>query len=154
MNEIAATPVDAAPMPRFTGLLVALWAGSLWTICGVIAPTLFAVLDDRTLAGQLAGRFFDLASLIGVVVGVLLLALTLTGRYALPGRFGRLIVAFTAALPALSELTLSPLMQQARASGDMARFGMLHGVSAGIFMIACAGAVAVVWNFFQPAARR
>jgi len=149
--DIAALPAGTAAMPRFTGIVVALWAGSLWTICGLVAPTLFAMLDDRALAGRLAGRFFDLATLIGVAAGAILLALTFTARYVLPGRYGRLLVGLTAGLPALSELILSPLMEQARAAGDMARFGMLHGLAAAVFMIACAGAVAVVWNFTRPA---
>jgi hypothetical protein len=149
-----ALPAAGAAMPRFTGIVVALWAGSLWTICGLIAPTLFAVLDDRALAGRLAGRFFDMAMFIGVTAGALLLALTVTGRYRVPGRYGRLLVGVTAGLPALSKLTLSPLMEQAREAGDTARFGMLHGIAAALFMVACAGAVGVVWNFTRPASSR
>jgi hypothetical protein len=152
--RVAAVPVNSTAMPRFTGIVVTLWAGSLWTICGLVAPTLFALLEDRSLAGRLAARFFDLVTLIGVAAGVLLLALTFTGRYVLPGRHGRLLVASTASLPALSELLLSPLMEQARASGNMARFGMLHGIAAAVFMIACGGALLVVWNFTRPAGSR
>jgi len=145
---------EAAAMPRFTGIVLAFWAGSLWTICGVVAPTLFALLDDRSLAGRLAGRFFDLATLIGVVCAVILFAPTLlqsssTRRYVMPGRYTRLLVLVTAGLPVLSKVALSPLMEQARAAGNMARFGALHGAAAGLFMLACAAALAVVWNFSQ-----
>jgi hypothetical protein len=147
---IAALPRSRTVMPRFTGIVVTLWAGSLWTVCGLVAPTLFAMLEDRTLAGRLAARFFDLVTLIGIAAGAILLALSFTGRYVLPGRHGKLLVALTAGLPALSELLLSPLMEQARAAGNMARFGMLHGIAAAVFMIACGGAVLVVWNFTRP----
>ena len=40
--DMAAASHGSAAMPRFTGLVVAFWAGSLWTICGLIAPSLFA----------------------------------------------------------------------------------------------------------------
>jgi hypothetical protein len=147
--ELAAVPASAAPMPRFTGLVLAFWAGSLWSICGLVAPTLFAVLDDRAVAGRLAARFFDMAMLIGALAGGLLLILTVSGRYYLPGRYSRALVLLTAGLPVLSKLALSPLLEQARAAGDTARFGMLHGISATLFLIACAGAVGLVWNFSQ-----
>ncbi|MES2016126.1 MAG: DUF4149 domain-containing protein, partial [Pseudomonadota bacterium] len=39
-------------------LLITLWAGSLWTIGYVVAPTLFATLHDRVLAGVIAGSMF------------------------------------------------------------------------------------------------
>jgi hypothetical protein len=42
-------------------------------------------------------------------------------------------------------------MEQARSAGNMARFGMLHGVAAGLFMIACATALLLVWTFNRPA---
>lgn len=137
-------------MPRFTSIVMAFWAGSLWCICGVVAPTLFAVLEERALAGQLAGRFFDLATLIGVIAAALVLAPTF-GRYVMPGRYTRWLVVITAALPVLSKLALSPLMEQARVAGNMARFGALHGAAAGLFMLACASALGMVWSFSSRA---
>jgi hypothetical protein len=133
-------------MPRFTSIVLAFWAGSLWCICGVVAPTLFALLEDRTLAGRLAGRCFDLATLIGVLSAVLVFAPTI-GRYVMPGRYTRWLVSITAGLPVLSKLALSPLMEQARVAGNMTRFGALHGAAAGLFMLACVSALGMVWSF-------
>jgi hypothetical protein len=137
-------------MPRFTNIVLAFWAGSLWCICGVVAPTLFALLEDRSLAGRLAGRFFDLATLIGVISAAVVIAPTL-GRYVMPGRYTRWLVLITAGLPVLSKLALSPFMEQARVAGNMARFGALHGAAAGLFMLACATALGLVWSFSQRA---
>ena len=83
---------EAAPMPRFTGIVLAFWAGSLWSICAVVAPTLFA-LEDRSSAGRLAARFFDTVTLIGVICALILFAPTL-GRYAMPGRLTRARLRF------------------------------------------------------------
>jgi hypothetical protein len=39
---------------------VTLWVGGLWAIGFLVAPSLFHALDDRALAGDLAGRFLTL----------------------------------------------------------------------------------------------
>ena len=39
-------------------ILLTLWVGSLWAIGYIAAPTLFATLEDRALAGTLAGAMF------------------------------------------------------------------------------------------------
>ena len=43
------------------------------------------------------------------------------------------------------------MMDAARAANDMARFGMLHGVSAVLFLAACLGALALVLELNRPA---
>ena len=55
--------------------LVTLWAGSLWTVCGIVAPQLFATLPERRLAGQMAARLFHIETWLGVVAAILLIAL-------------------------------------------------------------------------------
>lgn len=138
-------------MSRLTALLITLWAGSLWTICGLVAPTLFAVLDDRHAAGQLAATFFFAETVIGMVIGSVLIAMNLARKVALPG-IAPVIV--TAGFPLGSHLILGPLMDQARAAGDMSRFGILHGIAGACFLIACAGAFVLVWKFNRPTERR
>lgn len=135
-------------MERFASLLVTFWAGSLWTICALVAPTLFRLLDERRLAGQLAAAFFDALTWIGVAVAAVLLAMSLAGRLPL---LSRALVLTTAGLPLASRLILGPLMDQARAAGDMTRFGILHGVAGGCFLIACVSAAVLVWKFSRPA---
>lgn len=135
-------------MSRLAAVLLAFWAGSLWTICGIVAPSLFAVLDDRRVAGQLAGRFFLIETWIGAIVGALLIGLNLSGKLGLPAR-GWVIAA--AALPVASHLILGPMMDRAREAGDMARFGVLHGIAGVCFLVACVAMLVVVWKFSRPA---
>ena len=134
-------------MARVATILIAFWAGSLWTICGIVAPSLFAVLDDRRIAGQLAGRFFLIETWIGAAVGALLIGFHLTGRLALPGRRW---IAVAAVAPLASHFILGPMMDRARAAGDMARFGVLHGIAGGCFLVACVAMLIVVWKL-RPA---
>ena len=51
---------------RFFQLLATVWCGSLWTIGYIVAPTLFAMLEDRQLAGSIAGRLFHAEAWIGL----------------------------------------------------------------------------------------
>ena len=134
---------------RLAGLLLALWAGSLITICALVAPTLFALLDRRA-AGQVAAQLFFSATIIGVVVAIAIIVASRVRLVALPR--STLIATLVGSLaPLSSELVLGPLMQAARTAGDMARFGALHGVSALLFGVACIAALVAFWTFNRPA---
>jgi hypothetical protein len=73
-------------------------------------------------------------------------------RKALAARVGPpWLIAATAAAPLVSELVLSRMMAAARAANDMTRFGLLHGVSAVLFVAAALGALVLVVRFSRPA---
>jgi hypothetical protein len=134
---------------RCLTLLAGLWAGSLLTVCAIAAPTAFAVLDDRRMAGMVAGRLFEIATWLGVAFGVAIALLLYAGRRRV-ARLDASLVALTAGAPLASELAVGPLMQSARAAGDMARFGALHGVSALLFGLACLAAFVLAWRVSRP----
>lgn len=135
---------------RVTGLVLSLWAGSLLTVCALAAPTAFAVVD-RQSAGRLAAQLFLSETIIGVCVAVIVLLAKRVGKFELP-RGVRAAMAVGAVAPLVSESVLGPLMQSARAAGDMARFGALHGVSALLFGIACVASLIAAWRFTRPEA--
>lgn len=136
----------AASLLQFgSAFLVTLWAGSLWTICVIVAPTLFATLPERRLAGQVAARLFHIETWLGVTVAILLIA-GLVARQALAaGKATLWLILLTAGAPLASELILGPMMDTARAANDMSRFGLLHGISAVLFFTACLSALALLW---------
>lgn len=135
-------------LSRLCVLLLTLWAGSLWAVCGIVAPTLFALLDDRRIAGQLATRFFLIETWMGALIAGALLVLSLTRKLVLPARTW---IATAAALPLFSHLAIGPLMSRARAAGDMAQFAWLHGVSAACFLAAAVCLAVAVWKINRPA---
>lgn len=51
---------------RLALLVTTAWVGALWTVGYLVAPVLFNTLEDRQLAGALAGRMFTLVAYIGV----------------------------------------------------------------------------------------
>ena len=124
-------------------MLLTLWAGSLWTICGIVAPTLFAVVD-RTIAGAVVGRFFATAAWLGLGIAAALMLMMRVRLWRSKRVMPLLIVAASA--PVVSELVLGPLMHQARAAGEMHRFALLHGVSGVLFLVACLAVGMLVWK--------
>jgi hypothetical protein len=120
-------------------VLLVLWAGSLWSTVWV-AWTAFHVQIDRHLAGVLAGRLFTIECYLGL--GVALLALLL------PGRAQFLWGYVAAALLALDQWAVSPVMAAARVHGAVAgmTFGVWHGVSAVIYLLASLAVLVLVWK--------
>src|SRR5690606_26162302 len=54
-------------------IVVTLWAGSLWAIGGLAAPTLFRVIPTSYLAGLVAGKMFTLVAYVGMASAAYLL---------------------------------------------------------------------------------
>ncbi len=47
-------------------VVVTAWVGALWAVGYLVAPALFSTLEDRQLAGMLAGRMFTLVAYVGI----------------------------------------------------------------------------------------
>jgi hypothetical protein len=120
-------------------VLMILWAGSLWSLLWV-AGTLFHMQSDRHLAGLIAARLFQIETYLGF--GVVALAILL------PGRTRYYWAYFAAALLAVNEWILKPLMSLARSAGSAAGlgFGAWHGVSAALYLVACCAVLLTVWR--------
>lgn len=54
-------------------VLLTAWVGALWAIGLLVAPTLFAMLPDRVVAGTVVGRLFGYVDMIGLVCGSVIL---------------------------------------------------------------------------------
>ena len=119
-------------------ILLTLWVGGLWAIGYIAAPTLFAMLDDRKLAGALAGQMFHIISYIGLICGVLLF-ISLIKRIGMNWRIW--VIATMVGLVACGEFVLQPMMESLKAQGLVEgsavkkQFGMLHGVASIIYLI-------------------
>jgi len=123
-------------------VLLTLWVGGLWVAGYLVAPSLFAVLTDRHLAGELAGNIFRLMSYVGLVCGALLLALAVRdtrSRWLKTWRVWAL--ASMLILVAVGVFVVQPQMVELKALGinpgteQAAQFGRLHGVSSIMYLI-------------------
>jgi len=134
------------------------WVGSLLTIGYAAAPTLFATLD-RVAAGTVAARLFRIEAFIGVLCGILALALgnVLVRRGALAYRPLRALLAGMLVCVLVGYFALQPFMEAMRGAAleagvDVAhsayatRFGVLHGISSLIYLIESLLGIALVWK--------
>ena len=144
-------------LSRVRFLVATLWAGSLWTVGFVVAPSLFATLSDRMLAGTIAGSLFRVEAWLSIACALILLALLQWGAGALEPKRRRLLGALVLAMlvcTLVSYFGITPLMAELRAqapSGVMdeamrSRFGMLHGVSTLIFGVQSLLAGVLIWK--------
>lgn len=122
-------------------ILTTLWVGGLWIIGYLAVPILFASLDDRMLAGQLAGKMFTSVSYIGLFSGALLLAGAL---YSIRNPWAdwkvRLLVVMLV-IVAVGEFWIQPLMAELKVGGlvegteKWSQFGKLHGLASSLYLI-------------------
>ncbi|SDG39048.1 MULTISPECIES: DUF4149 domain-containing protein [unclassified Duganella] len=142
-----------------TRLLVAtLWAGSLWAVGYLAAPTLFATLSDRVLAGTIAGNLFTNQAWLSIACALVMLVLLGATQTSTGGIFAGpaanmaaksrrtllIIVVVMLACTLVSHFGLQPMMASLRAAAGPGgvmdgaaknEFGILHGISSTIYLI-------------------
>ena len=125
-------------------LLAALWAGSVWAVSYLAAPSAFAVLDS-TQAGNVVGMMLARSAWLAIALAVVLALLT--ARAAdVDARRKRWLYGLIAGMLACSlvvYLGLQPMMAAireaagpagVRASPQWGTFAALHGVSQVLYL--------------------
>lgn len=138
-------------------ILVVVWVGGLLAIGYLAAPVLFASLNDRTLAGEVAGKLFALIGWVGLAAGSYL-SLFLIGRWR-AAVFKRavfwlvlLMLGMTAAQlfgiqPLMAQLKLDALPREVMESVLRDRFATWHGVASILYLVeSLLGLWLVVWT--------
>jgi len=132
-------------------ILLTVWIGGMWAIGYIVAPTLFSILDDRVVAGTIAGRLFLIMSFLGIFCSVALLI----GQIIQFGQscFSKThwqswILLVMLVIILIGQFILQPMMTELRAtglSGDAAKeFGRLHGLSSILFLINSLGGLVLI----------
>ena len=123
-------------------IVLTLWVGGMWAIGYMAVPSLFYNLEDRQLAGMIAGQLFFLIYVVGFVSSILLLLSSLAQGVQLALRNWRvwlLVVALI--LISVGLFVLQPLMQELKALGleegsaQAAQFAKYHGISSLMYLI-------------------
>jgi phosphatidylglycerophosphate synthase len=143
---------------RLFRLLTMAWVGSLLTVGYLVAPILFESLD-RATAGSVAASLFRGEAMIGVVCGVMSLALanTLVKRGERDYRTPRWLIAAMLLCVLVGYFALQPFMNALRVAAQSAgtdvghsayasRFALLHGVSSAIYLIESLLGLALIWR--------
>ena len=135
-------------------ILLTFWIGSLW-MTGLSANILFKTIEDRQLAGQVAGHLFTAVSYIGLVSGGLLLIQLILEKGA--SSFKQydvwiiivmvilILVGFFGIQSHLAQLKANAFPQNVMQSQYAAEFSAWHGVSGVVYFVECLlGGVLVV----------
>ena len=141
-------------------LIATLWVGSLWTVGYLVAPTLFATLADRALAGTIAASIFRIEAWLSLGCALSLLALLLSRGTPvnMPDkrqgeRFSALwLVVAMAACTLIGYFGLQPFMAAIREAvggremtgGARLYFGLLHGAASVIYLVQSVLGVALI----------
>jgi len=126
-------------------IAITLWVGGLWVIGGIAAPTLFAHLSDRQLAGMLAGKMFTLMAYVGIGCGFYLLiqCLASEGLRAFKQWFIWIVLAMLA-LTLIGHFGVQPIIQGLKMEGGAAavvhsvvadRFARWHGIASILYLM-------------------
>ena len=133
-------------LSRLNLIVITLWVGALWTT-GLSAYVLFDSLQDKQLAGSLAGKLFTVVSYIGMASGFYLLIQRLLdyGTGALKQSFfwavfGMLLLVLAGHFgiqPILAQLKADAMPADVMHSIFAERFGKWHGVASVAYLVEC-----------------
>jgi hypothetical protein len=131
---------------KFALIIITMWVGALWTT-GVVAYVLFNSLPDSQLAGQLAGKFFNYVSYLGLFSAFYLLIHRLFsyGTLALKqSYFWAVLVMLLLVLaghfgiqPILAQLKIEAMPGDVMQSVFANRFKTWHGVASIAYVVQC-----------------
>lgn len=138
-------------------LAITLWVGGLWALGYLAAPVLFASLNDRQLAGAVAGKLFAIIGWIGLGSAAYLILFLLArqgGRFFKSAVFW--LVFLMTLMSAASQFGIQPLMAQLKVdalprevmeSVLRDRFATWHGFSSILYLLqSLLGLWLVVWS--------
>ena len=136
-------------------LLAALWAGSIWAVSYLAAPSAFSVLDS-TQAGNVVGVMLTRSAWLAIALAVLLALLTSRATdvdaqrkrwlYALiVGMLACSLVVYLGLQPMMAAIRESAGPAGVRASKQWGTFAALHGVSQVLYLAeSILGAILIV----------
>lgn len=138
---------------RLSLIIMTLWAGALW-MTGISAYVLFDSLQDKQMAGMLAGKLFTVVSYIGMASGFYLLIQRLVqdGTAALKQAFFWAVLVMLLLVlaghfgiqPILEGLKSQALPADVMQSVFADRFRNWHGVASIAYLVECLLALVMV----------
>ncbi|MHB8914585.1 MAG: DUF4149 domain-containing protein [Thiobacillus sp.] len=139
-----------------SGLILVIWLGSLFTLGTIAAPILFNALENKQLAGMLAGKMFAVGAWVGLVAGAYLLLYSLKrdGAHAFKTWFFWLVLIMWlltlaghfGVQPILQNLKNQALPLAVMQSVFADRFSQWHGISRILWVIQAVLGVILVWR--------
>jgi len=124
------------------------WAGCLWTIGYLVVPTLFYTLDNRVLAGQIAGSLFAVVGWGSLAAGSFLALFLLIRQKRAWKTLALWLIVLMLIVAAIGLFGIQPMMAQMKLdvlAGPMReRFVFWHGVANSLYLLQSCLALALV----------
>jgi uncharacterized membrane protein len=126
-------------------LALTIWVGGMLVVGYIVVPVLFRTLEDRMLAGDIAGQLFSILSKVGLGCGLILLSVAIvrsSGDWYRVWQIWILLAMMSIIL--IGEYGLTPAMQAIKQSAGVAlekgteayqQFARLHGFSSVLFLV-------------------
>jgi len=142
-------------VPHLRLLLAALWAGSVWAVSYLAAPSAFAVLDS-TLAGSVVATMLTREAWLAMVLALLLWLLVARSgdldarrrrwlNWSIFGMLACSLAVYLGLQPVMAAIRESAGPAGVRASPQWGTFMALHGVSQLLYLVeSVLGAVLVI----------
>ena len=134
-------------------ILLTLWVGALWAIGYIAVPILFGSLEDRQLAGMLAGKMFTAVSYIGLFCGSVLLVSLFKRADPIQQQPSFWLLLLMLVLVVIGEFVIQPQMAQLKLQGlaegtaAAAQFTKLHGIASILYMLnSLTGLILVIFH--------
>ncbi|MBA3904492.1 MAG: DUF4149 domain-containing protein [Rhodocyclaceae bacterium] len=126
-------------------ITITLWVGGLWAIGYIVAPTLFATLNERALAGEIAGRLFGVIAWVGIGCALYLLVFLAVRRrraafksgvfWLVLGMLLLTLAGYFGIQPILAQLKAEAWPRGVMESVARSRFAAWHGISSGLYLV-------------------
>lgn len=123
-------------------ILLTIWIGALWTVGFLVVPTLFGTLEDKQLAGMLAGKMFTAVSYIGLFAGLIILLSEVklsTGQFKSNKRIW--LISLMLLIVIIGEFVIQPQMADLKQAGLLSsseisrQFDQLHLIATALYML-------------------
>jgi hypothetical protein len=143
--------------------ILTLWVGSVITVGYIVAPTLFATLSDRQVAGMVAGALFRVEGIISMIlsVGLIVFANLLVKRGC--GRYKniRWYLLTMLVCSVISAFVLEPMMDSLREEAlshgfpvmlsPLAQaFSRLHTFASVVYLLQSLIGLVLLWRLSKP----
>lgn len=143
--------------------ILTLWVGSVITVGYIVAPTLFATLSDRQVAGMVAGALFRVEGIISMIlsVGLIVFANLLVKRGC--GRYKniRWYLLTMLVCSVISAFVLEPMMDSLREEAlshgfpvmlsPLAQaFSRLHTFASLVYLLQSLIGLVLLWRLSKP----
>jgi len=123
-------------------IFLTLWVGGFWAIGFIAVPSLFHILDDRQMAGMLAGQMFKAIFVVGLICCLaLFLSQCSQAKQAVIKSWRAWLILFSIVFIMISFFYLQPSMAELKTIGlvegseQQQQFKLLHSISSSLYLI-------------------